>query len=179
MVKAILNDEMIQALSGLKGGILENIEGTFDNDEVFGNVRINTSQGCIDLECTPKTERYFDTEEDLCYFSCLLADKEQKFNPYIKRKAKKKIIKEKIENINLIRATIELPKNNYAIEIDQAIEIKMPKNTILFIIQGCFTENIQIAMNEVLDDIYPISKVIEFWSEDGEQAIVKRIVIEV
>ena len=33
MVKAILNNEMIQALSGLKGGILENIEGTFELSE--------------------------------------------------------------------------------------------------------------------------------------------------
>lgn len=178
MVRAILNDEMIQGLSALKGLMLESIEGAFDDDGAFGNVRINTTQSCIDLECTPKTERYFGGIEDLCYFTCLLADKKQKFIPYLKKKAKKKIINEKIESIKLIRSIIELPKHNYSIEIDQAIEIKMSKNTIAFFNLGCFTEDIQIKMNCFLDDIYPISQVVEFWSEDNEQAIVKRTVIE-
>ena len=179
MVKAVLNDEIIRELSGLKGSILENIEGAFDNDEVFGNVRINTSQGCIDLECTPKTERYFDGIEDLCYFACSLINKKQKFVPYARKKAKKKIIGEKIEGIKLVRTTIELPKNNYAIEIDQILEIETSKNTIMFLSQGCFTEGIQVKINGLLDDIYPISKVVEFWSEDNEKAIVKRIIIDV
>ena len=179
MVKAILNDKMIQELSTLKGEILENIEGTFDENGAFGNIRINTQKGCIALDCTPKTAQYFGGAEDLCYFACSLVDKKQKFIPYLKKKAKKKTINEKIEGIKLIRAIIELPKHNYAIEIDQAIEIKMLKNTITFFNQGCFTEDIQIKMNCLLDDIYPISQVVDFWSEDNEQAIVKRAVIEV
>ena len=178
MVKAILNDKMIQELRALKGDFLENIEGMVDEDRAFGNIRINTTQSSIELECTPKTEKYFDKTEDICYFSCILANRRKKFIPYLRKRTKKKIINEKIEGIALIRAIIELPKYKYAIEIDQAIEIKTSNNTIIFFNQECFTEGIQISMNCLLDDIYPISKVVEFWGENSEQAIVKRSVIE-
>ena len=83
MVYATLSSEMLDLLRGMIGNELVSYECAVQNNEIYGNLRINTSGGAVEVVNEVQKLPFFDGCEDISFFRCCEAstDKPNVFAP--------------------------------------------------------------------------------------------------
>lgn len=171
MVYATLNEEMIKLLRNLKFSDLISYEGAKTHNTFYGNLRINTDKGSIELSNIKKTMPFFDITEDIACFECKVSNPEVKFKPYCIEPFEVFKIDGKIENIEIINDVVDVNDGEYEISFDRAIIFRTNKGDIMFSRDIWFSEVITMNENDDYDTIYPIDDVVETWSNDGDNKV--------
>ena len=70
MLYATLSDEMLDLLRSMIGNELVSYECAVQNNEIFGNLRINTSGGAVEVVNEVQELPFFDGCEDISFFRC-------------------------------------------------------------------------------------------------------------
>lgn len=84
---------------------------------------------------------------------------------------KRKAINEKITGVSIVSDTIIVNDDEYAITFDMAVIIKTEKHQYFFSRNWFFSETIILSVDKGLDDVYPISRVIADWNDDGNRRV--------
>lgn len=171
MVYAALNDNMISLLKNLKGAKFISYECAKTYNTAYGNLRINTDKGSLELSNIEKTLPFFDIEEDIACFECKISNPNVEFKPYCIEPFGVFKIGETIESIEIINDIVNVNQGEYQISIDRAIIIKTDKGIIMFSRGIWFSEEIGICENDDYDGKYSIDEVIEVWSNQGENIV--------
>lgn len=175
MLEATLKDDMINLLNAINhSNFVSYVCGKTFNC-VGGNLRINTSQGSVELTNFHKTIPFFDEEDEVAFFECVRVNTTTAFVPYCNIPAENFDINEKIKSIEIINDYINVNNGKYEFSFDQAIIFKTEHRTIMFSRNAWFSEVIIISDTDDYDSVFPISEVSQTFSNYGEYSVnVKR-----
>ena len=177
MVYVTLDKDMIELLKNLKFSSLISYEGAKGKCTVYGNLRINTDKGSIELTNLQEIFPFYDAEEEMACLKCKVSDPSVEFIPYCITKHRQYEISGTIKNIEIINDEIEVNDGEYEISFDRAIIFRTDKGVIMFSRDIWFSEVIRISEDDNYDAIYPISDVIEAWFNEGTDKVnVKRTI---
>ena len=171
MVDATLNKNMLCLLKKLKNSKFISYECAKNHGSAYGNLRINTDNGSIEITNIEKTMPFFDIEEDVTSFECEISDPCAEFKPYCIEPFESFEVGEIITGIEIINDEINVNDGEYEISFDQAIIIRTEKQTIMFSRDIWFSEVITIFDNDNYDAFFPVEQAIDAWSEDGENDV--------
>ena len=171
MVNASLNKNMLCLLKKLKSSKFISYECAKNHSSAYGNLRINTDNGSIEITNIEKTMPFFDIEEDVTSFECEISDSYAEFKPYCIEPFEAFEVGEIITGIEIINDEINVNDGEYEISFDQAIIIRTEKQTIMFSRDIWFSEVITIFDNDNYDAFFPVEQAIDAWSEDGENDV--------
>lgn len=181
MIDLKFTNDMLSLLKTLKGQCFlscEKEKSIIDDDSVYGNIRLNFENTSIDL--VNEQELFEGFEEELACFSCIKVNSNQKFLPNAVGKTEVIAKKGVVEKIEIATDTIDLNHGETIIESDSAIIFYTDCSCYTFARTVWFSEVISILSDKSYDSICPISKVIESWSNDGENEVtVKRKITEI
>ena len=171
MVYVTLNADMIELLKNLKLSNFISYECARTYNTAYGNLRINTDKGSIELSNIEREMPFFDVTEDIACLECKVSNSDVGFKPYCVEPFEIFKINEKIENIEIINDVIEVNDGEYEISFDRAIIFKTDKKYIMFSRDIWFSEVITINENNDYDAVYSIEEVVEAWSNEGENKV--------
>ena len=176
MVKAKFSNEMLEYIKKMVGHTLCSYEyGKMVQNEAYGNLQINLDSFAIEILNEVKELPFFDSTEDISYFTCEKKSLSEPFKPYCEEPCKKHLIDEKVLSVYIVEDSISINDGEYDITFDMAIIIETCNHKYIFSRDWFFSETISISLDEEFDNIYPISNVIEDWSDEGENKVeVKR-----
>ena len=140
-------------------------------DNAYGNLRINTDIFSIELTNLQKTTPFFDAEEEVAGFGCKLVEINSEFRPYCEENFQAFKVGETINDIEIINDSISVNDADFEISFDQAIIIRTESNVIMFSRNIWFSEIITISEHDDYNSMYPISRVVEDWSDEGENIV--------
>lgn len=167
MVYATLTGDMIELLKQLKFSNFVSYECGKINNTAYGNLRINTDKGSVELSNIEREIPFFDITEEVACFECKVSDPSTEFKPYCLEPFETFEVSGTIKSIEIINDTINVNDGEYEISFDRAIIIKTENGVIMFSRDIWFSEVITISDNENYDSIYPVDEVIDAWSEQG------------
>lgn len=171
MVYATLNEDMVDLLKNLKFSTFISYECEKTFDSAYGNLRINTDKGSIEVTNFEKTMPFFDIEEEIACFECKISEPNTEFKPYCIVPSEIYEIGQNIVGIEIINDFISVNDGEYEISFDRAIIFKTDKEAIMFSRGIWFSEVITISKNDDYDNIYSIDEVIEAWSNEGDNKV--------
>ena len=171
MVNASLNKNMLCLLKKLKSSKFISYECAKNHSSAYGNLRINTDNGSIEITNIEKTMPFFDIEEDVTSFECEISDSYAEFKPYCIEPFEAFEVGEIITGIEIINDEINVNDGEYEISFDQAIIIRTEKQTIMFSRDIWFLEVITIFDNDNYDEFFSVEQAIEAWSEEGKNDV--------
>lgn len=177
MKKAVINHEMTAMLRELIGQMFLSYDyASFFEEQVYGNLKINTEKFSIELRNEIEKFPFYDTVEDISCFSCKKRLPEEPFTPYSQGEPiAKKEIHEKIRSVQIVNDTINVNQGEYQCSFDMAVIIHTTEHRYIFSRGWFFGETIDVNVDRRFDDIYSIQQVIDDWSNDGEnEVVVKR-----
>ena len=167
MVYATLSGDMIELLKQLKFSNFISYECGKINNTAYGNLRINTDKGSVELSNIEREIPFFDITEEVACFECKVSDPSTEFKPYCIEPFDVFKIGEKIKNIAVINDAININDGEYEISFDRAIIFRTDKKDIMFSRDIWFSEVITNNENDDSDAVYPAHEVIDAWSEQG------------
>jgi hypothetical protein len=180
MIDITLTKKMEEMLSSMKNHKLISYECNEDNinpNMAYGCIRINTDSIAVEIKNEEKSFPFFDEEEDIAGFSCEQADPDSLFIPGVRAKCKKVAVGGVIKKIDIISDEIHVNTDEYNVKFDQAIIFHMDNGILMLSKKEWFSETINISNNDHYNEIYPIEKLCEDWSNDGEDHVeVKRTI---
>ena len=170
MVKAIMTDEMRSILTGIIGSQLISYETEKEPSfsRVYGNLRINTSVGSIEVSNEEQVFPFFDDSEDMTCFSCVKVDPMIPFEPAVITDTQIIEVNNTITGVDIISDIIDINQGEYQITFDAAIIIHMGNDALMLARDTWFSELITIADNDDYDQVFSIDEVKEVWSNDGD-----------
>ena len=172
MVKAKFSNKMIDILKSMVGNIFSSYEyGDMFPNEAFGNLQINLKDFSVELFNEVQELPFYDLTEDISCFKCIKKSLTELFEPYCKEPSQKYSVNEKILSVFIVDDSISINDGEYDINFDMAVIIETSQHKYIFSRGWFFSETINISIDEKFDDIYPIGKVIEDWSDEGENNV--------
>lgn len=171
MINAKLSSNMLSTLKSLIGNHLISCDGAFNNNVAYGNIQINTDLGSVEINNAVTTLPYFDEQEDISIFTCTASQINKNFKPFCDEPYTTIPINEKIIGISIINDSIFVEQEHYAINFDMAIIIQTIGHSYVISRDWFFSETITLSIDEDFDDVYPISRVISDWNNDGEYTV--------
>ncbi len=175
MVYATFTEDMIRLLKELKGARFLSYECEDTNGDAYGNLRINTDKMSVELTNIQQIMPFYTDEEEIACFACAKVDPEKKFKPYCITDTCKVDVGDKILGISIVSDEITMNDGEYEISFDRAVIITMEKRILMFSRDIWFSEVIDISEHDNYDLRYPITEVIEAWSNEGRDKVeVKR-----
>ena len=178
MVYATLSSKMVDLLRSMIGNEFLSYECAVQNDEIYGNLRINTSGGSVEVINEVQELPFLDGCEELSFFCCCEANRESGFQPFCVEPVSIIPVSERISGIEVIRDIVCVNNGNYEIAFDMAIVIKCQTRTIIFSRSWHFSEVISVKSD--IADVYPVESVVSDWENDGDNHVaVDRVIIPV
>lgn len=179
MTNLTFTPDMIDLLRTLKSAQLLSYECVKTYSCIYGNLRINTNQGTIDLTNLERTMPFFGNDEELSCFECASADTAKSFKPLIDDSAITYPICEKIVEIDLIRDHVTVNDGEYEFLFDQALVFHTETKTVMFSRHVWFSEDIMVSDNDDYNALFPTEEVIDTLSNEGEYNVCVSRTIEV
>lgn len=179
MTNLTFTPDMIDLLRTFKSAQLLSYECVETYNCIYGNLRINTSQGAIELTNLERTTPFFDDEEELSCFECTSVAPATPFKPLINDSTVTHPICEKIVGIDLIRDYVTVNDGEYELLFDQAVVFHTETKTVMFSRHVWFSEDIMVSDNNDYDTLFPIEEVIDTLSNEGEYKVRVSRTIEV
>lgn len=178
MVQAKFTSEMIDCLRKLIGESFVSYDGAIMNQTAYGNLQLNTEHFSVELRNEVHPFSLFSEVEDVSCFSCIFKRAGTIFEPFCEEPWKTVPINEKITGVSIVSDTVIVNDDEYAITFDMAVIIKTEKHQYSFSRNWFFSETINLSVDKGLDDVYPISRVIADWNDDGNRrASVQRSIV--
>ena len=172
MIKAKFSSEMLKILKGMVGKDLCSYEcGNMVPNEAYGNLRINLNDFAIEILNEVNELPFYDSTEDISYFTCQKKSLRKSFKPYCEEPSEKHLINENVLSVHIIEDNISINDGEYDISFDMAIIIETNKHKYVFSRGWFFSETIDISVDKEFDDVYPISRVVEDWSDEGDNKV--------
>lgn len=171
MLNAILREDMIELLKDLKNSKFISYECGKIFNCVGGNLRINTSNGSIEIGNIEKPMIFFDENDEVAFFECKKVDSDARFQPYCDVTPERFEIGETITGIEIINDYANVNNGEYEFSFDQAIIIKTQNTVTMFSRDMWFSEVITVSDNDNYDALFPISKAAESFSDYGEHKV--------
>ena len=159
MVQAKFTSEMIDCLRKLIGESFVSYDGAIMNQTAYGNLQLNTEHFSVELR------------NEVHPFSCIFKRAGTIFEPFCEEPWKTVPINEKITGVSIVSDTVIVNDDEYAITFDMAVIIKTEKHQYSFSRNWFFSETINLSVDKGLDDVYPISRVIADWNDDGNRRV--------
>lgn len=141
------------------------------NQTAYGNLQLNTEHFSVELRNEVHTFSLFSEVEDVSCFSCIFKRAGTIFEPFCEEPWKTVPINEKITGVSIVSDTVIVNDDEYAITFDMAVIIKTEKHQYSFSRNWFFSETINLSVDKGLDDVYPISRVIADWNDDGNRRV--------
>lgn len=144
---------------------------------IYGNLCLKFDDFSLELNNEEISIPFYDTYEELALFKLREITPSQPFNPLVintplENKSIGEIIEEVIIVEDEILTTNSLSEPLYDIKTVTAIIFKTPKQYISLGREWFFSELITLSQsNTYLDKLYPISKVIEDWTDEESDII--------
>lgn len=168
IVKAKFSSEMLKNIKDMVGKVFFSYEcGNMVLDEVYGNIQINLDNFSIEILNETNEMPFYDLMEDISYFTCKKKSLNKSFRPYCGEKSEKHMINDTIMAVYIVDDNISINNGEYDIDFDMAIIIETSKHKYTFSRGWFFSETINISVDKEFDEVYPISKVVEDWSDEG------------
>lgn len=171
MIYVTLNDNMYEMLKNIKKSKFISYECGKVFGNAYGNLRINTDKSSIEITNLQKTTPLFDDEEEVAGFECKIVESNSAFKPYCEEPFEKFEVSEIINDIEIVNDSISINDGEFEISFDQAIIIRAETKIIMFSRDIWFAEDITISEHDDYNSIFPISQVVESWSDDGERKV--------
>ena len=171
MIYVTLNNNMEIMLKNIKGSKFISYECGKIFGNVYGNLRINTDKLSVEITNLQRTTPFFDTEEEVAGFKCKLVDGNSTFKPYCEEPFETFDVGETINDVEIINDAICINDGEFEIAFDQAIIIRMETKIIMFSRDIWFSEDITISEHDNYNSIFPISQVVDSWSDDGANKV--------
>lgn len=170
MKKVGFNDQMIDTLSSMIGKTLKEIKYDEDNCTGFGNVALIVDEQILEISNREDMDG-FDEEYESSHFACSYVEE---FIPVVNNAdIKTMTINEVVQDINIVNDLIDIDSQDYHIDYDMAIEIVTDQHKYVISRGYYYSEIITISVDKEMDEIYPVSKVIEDWQDDDTPLEVK------
>ena len=172
MIRAKFTDEMIEIIRSMIGRCFCTYEcGNMVSNEAYGNLQINLDDFAIEFLNEIKELPFFDSTEDISFFTCEKKSLSKKFKPYCEEPTTRHLINENILSVYIVEDCISINGGEYDINFDMAVIIETENHKYIFSRGWFFSETIDISVDEEFDDIYSISKVVEDWADEGENKV--------
>lgn len=173
MIKAKLTEEMTETIKNAKNQNLCSYEyGKSIKNEAYGNLQINLNSFAIELINEEDKLPFYDTTEDISFFKCTKKQLDEKYVPYCPNEPiEKHGVDEKILATSVIEDCISINNGEYNITFDMAIIFETENHKYVFSRGWFFDETISISIDKEFDDIYPVSQVVEDWSDEGDNKV--------
>lgn len=171
MICATLNKAMEEMLKNIKESEFISYECGKVYNNAYGNLRINTTAGSIEITNLVKTTSFFDIEENVAYLECKISNPNDEFKPYCLEPFETFEVSGTIKSIEIINDTINVNDGEYEISFDRAIIFRTEKKDIMFSRDIWFSEVITINENDDYDAVYSIDEVVEAWSDEGKNKV--------
>ena len=178
MINAKFSQEMVSIIKDMIGNTFCSFEcGDITQNEVYGNFQVNLNDFSVEFLNEAQEIPFYDLIEEVSFFTCKRKKVNDTFVPYCAEPVRKYEINEKVLSVEIVNDCVSVNEGEYEISFDMAIIIKTNRHIYTFSRGWFFSETITISVDKEFDRIYPIEKVIEDWSDSGEnRAIVKRTV---
>lgn len=170
MVQAGFSHEMRNALRNMIGHrfiAYEYGEDTSSNT-AYGNVRLNTDNGNVEIRCEERPLPFFGEMEDVACFACRQVRPEEPYVPAVITSTNRSMVDDRIDAVEILTDQINVNHNEYQIEIDVAVIFYCEHRTIMFSRGIWFSEVITISFDDDYEKVFPMQKIIESWSNEGE-----------
>ncbi len=178
MVYATLSSEMLDLLRSMIGNEFVSYECAVQNNEIYGNLRINTSGGSVEVINEVQELPFLDGCEELSFFRCCEAISGSVFQPFCVEPASVIPVSERISEIEVVRDIVRVNDGSYEIAFDMAIVIKCQTRMIIFSRSWHFSEVISVKSD--IADVYPVASAVSDWENDGDNHVtVDRAIIPV
>ncbi|MBQ8248744.1 MAG: hypothetical protein IJY93_02520 [Clostridia bacterium] len=172
MVKAKFSTEMLKIIKSMVGRVFCSYErGNTVSNEAYGNLQINSDNFAIEILNEVKELPFYDSTEDISCFTCKKKALSEHFKPYCEEPSEKHLINEKILAVSIIEDSISINNGEYDVAFDMAIIVETNEHKYTFSRGWFFSETIDISVDKDFDNIYPISRVVEDWSDEGENKV--------
>lgn len=171
MIYVTLDNKMENLLKNIKNSKLISYECGKIFDTAYGNLRINTDKSSLEITNLQKTTPFFDIEEEISGFKCKLVKTSSVFKPYCEEPFETFEIGKFVNDIEIVNDSISVNDGKFEISFDQAIIIRMDGGVIMLSRGVWFSEVINISEHDNYNSIFPISQVIDSWSDDGENKV--------
>lgn len=171
------NDDMVEVLKSFIGQRFVSYEKDNQRDnQSYCVVRINFDDKSVIIKNKEEAIAMLSDEtisEYAARFSCHVVDVNCPFCAAIDNVGTvKHIINENVSGVKIITDKILSPKGDMDIELDMAVEIVTDKHCYTFSKSATwFDETIYINIDTKFDDICPIAKEIEMWSDDEKLSV--------
>ncbi len=163
MKKVGFNNKMIDMLSNIIGKTLKEIKYDENDCTGFGNIALVIDDKILEISNREDMEG-FDDEYESSHFTCSYVEE---FIPIVNKKDINTMsINELIKEVSIISDLIDIDSQDYHIDYDMAIEIVTNQHKYVISRGYYYSEIITISVDKEMDEIYPISKVIEDWQDD-------------
>lgn len=169
MVYATLSGKMVDLLRSMIGNELVSYECAVQNNEIYGNLRINTSGGAVEVVNEVQELPFFDGCEDISFFRCCEAPTDKPFVSFCDEPVSVVPVSDKISEIEIVRDVVRVNDGNYEIAFDMAIIIKCQTRTIIFSRGWHFSEVISVMSDTA--EVYPVANVVSDWENDGDNQV--------
>ncbi len=171
MIYVTLNQTMEAMLKNIKTSKFISYECGKVFGNAYGNFRINTDKTAIEISNFQKTTPFFGSEEEVAGFNCKEVEKNSVFKPYCEEPFESFEVNETIADIEIVNDSICINNGEFEISFDQAIIIRTETKTIMFSRDIWFSEDITISEHDDYNSVFPISQLIDSWSDDGEKKV--------
>ena len=164
------NDEMIKILDSQINKEFECIiyEDSSGDNMCFGNLVLKVDGKLIEISNYEDMDGW-DEDYESAHFTCKYVDN---YIPRVNNVGTKHIdINETIQGINVIYD--EVDDEFYKFNYDMAIEIVTDHHKYVISRGYYYSEIITISVDKEMDEIYPVSQVIEDWQDDDTSIDVK------
>lgn len=170
MVQAVFSHEMREVLKNMAGH--EFISYEYGEDAVpgtaYGNIKLNFDDGSIDLRCEETPLPFFGEMEDVACFTCRRISSDDPFVPAVITSTNQVFINERIVSVSIITDNIDIDQGKYNFVFDVAVIIHCEHHTIMFARGIWFSEVITISYDDDYEMVFPMQRIIESWSNEGE-----------
>ena len=169
MVYATLSSKMVDLFRSMIGNELVSYECAIQNNEIYGNLRINTTGGAVEVVNEVQELPFFDGCEDLSCFRCYKAPTDKPFVPFCDELVSVIPVSDKISGIEIVRDVVRVNGYKYEIAFDMAIIIKCQTRTIIFSRGWHFSEVISVLSDAA--EVYPVANIVSDWENDGDNHV--------
>lgn len=180
MLYATFTKEMKGLLRSMVGKTMKSYEGDFcGTKRVYGVCRIHLGRFSIELQNEVQGMPFFEGEEDIPVFTCRMIGENDPFWPETQgAETLSYMVDEKIREVDIATDVIRVNTDEYEITIDHALIIKTDRHCYSFYKDWMYGETINIVVTDSEPELYPIEKVKEEWSDQGEDRISVRRTVQ-
>ena len=172
MIKAKFSNVMLTIIKTMVGKVICSYEcGNMVPNEAYGNLQINLDDFAIEISNEVKELPFYDSTEEISYFTCEKKSLCEPFKPYCEEPSEKYFINENVLAVYIIEDSVSVNDGEYDINFDMAIIVETNKHKYMFSRGWFFSETIDISVDKEFNDVYPISRVVEDWSDEDENKV--------